>query len=127
MVTKTKAKQMTAKQWDTAYYRQLVGATITDFKLKADRYEGFSWPTFKVTLHDGTKVTVQVSIDEEGNAPGFLHGLPFIDNGHEDCTLDHCVFGGDHDIPCETCREARDCGTKREEHMHNYKGERIEG
>jgi len=58
------------------YYGSLVGATITKVTISADDDEGNSWPTFNVTLKDGTKLELELSQDEEGNGPGFMFGLP---------------------------------------------------
>ena len=59
-----------------AYYEGLVGATITRFFWAYDAEEDFLWPNFEAVKPDGTKLTIEVSGDEEGNRPGFLFGLP---------------------------------------------------
>ena len=58
------------------YYGSLVGATITKATVSKADDEGNSWPTFNVTLKDGTKLELELSQDEEGNGPGFMFGLP---------------------------------------------------
>lgn len=61
----------------TAYFGQLVGAKITGFQMVKDEDDEYGdlWPCFAVTLKDGTKTTLELSQDEEGNGPGFLFGL----------------------------------------------------
>jgi len=62
----------------TKYYTQLVGATITGFKLVQDEYDDhIMWPTFTVTKDNDT-FTIEVSQDPEGNGQGFLFGLPNV-------------------------------------------------
>tara|TARA_B100000949_G_C14184729_1_gene409087 strand:- start:402 stop:650 length:249 start_codon:yes stop_codon:yes gene_type:complete len=58
------------------YYGTLTGATITKATMSPTDDEGYSWPTFNVTLKDGTKLELELSKDEEGNGPGFMFGLP---------------------------------------------------
>ena len=67
------------KDFYKKYYGQLVGGSITGFALEGDD-EGNEWPTFKVMIKGKNgkrrQVTIEVSCDPEGNAPGFLFGLP---------------------------------------------------
>ena len=59
------------------YYKQLDGATIDCYAgMYEDEPLGVSFPQFRVTLADGTKILLEVSSDEEGNGGGFLFGLP---------------------------------------------------
>jgi catechol 2,3-dioxygenase-like lactoylglutathione lyase family enzyme len=63
------------------YFGALEGATISNVRMRKDEFFGDDqwWPTFDVTLADGTKLEgVQISQDEEGNGPGFLFGLPEV-------------------------------------------------
>jgi hypothetical protein len=63
------------------YLAPLRGGTITGVRVKVeDDGTGYkeAWPTLLVTAKDGkTTYKVEVSMDEEGNGPGFLFGLPF--------------------------------------------------
>jgi hypothetical protein len=59
-----------------AYFGQLKGATIIDFKFLPDEYEpGQFWPTFLAKLPNGKTVQFEISQDEEGNGPGWIDGL----------------------------------------------------
>jgi hypothetical protein len=62
------------------YFKALDGATISNVRMVQEEGEYADhewWPTFDVTLKDGTKLEdLAVSQDEEGNGPGFLFGLP---------------------------------------------------
>jgi hypothetical protein len=67
----------------TAYFGQLIGATIIGFAMVPEEqdpefpeYEGDFWPTFLVRLKDGSEVAIELSQDEEGNGPGWCFGLP---------------------------------------------------
>lgn len=61
--------------WLEDYLRPLVGAEIVGVDVHVeDEYE--AWPRLTVRLRNGTKLTLEVSRDEEGNGPGFLFGLP---------------------------------------------------
>jgi len=65
----------TMTEWNKAYYGQLVGAKIVSLTIAVDEEMGEFWPTFEVVLRDGTKRSIELSMDEEGNGPGFLFGL----------------------------------------------------
>ena len=65
----------TMTEWNKAYYGQLVGAEIVSLTIGVDEDFGEFWPTFEVVLRDGTKRSIELSKDEEGNGPGFLFGL----------------------------------------------------
>lgn len=68
----------TDEEWASKYYSQLKGAIITDVAMAAEG-DGL-WPQLKMKLAGYDEVfTVEVSSDEEGNNPGFLHGLPWPD------------------------------------------------
>lgn len=55
----------------TAYYGQLIGAKITNFRLEPDELGDEHWPIFTVTMPDGVKLEVCLSRDPEGNGGGF--------------------------------------------------------
>jgi hypothetical protein len=59
-----------------AYYTQLIGATITDFRFDSDELDEEPWPTFTVTMPDGFKLEVSLSRDPEGNGGGFAFIAP---------------------------------------------------
>ena len=52
------------------YYRQLIGATITDFKWDEDEDLLEPMPVFTLSV-GGKKVEFALSMDEEGNGGGF--------------------------------------------------------
>ena len=55
------------------YYKQLEGATITRFVGLIEENNCLEpFPTFEVTLKDGTKMKLEISRDEEGNGGGFV-------------------------------------------------------
>jgi len=54
------------------YLRPLIGCTVTDVKPSP----GGEFTTIVFTKADGQKMNCELSSDEEGNAPGFLFGLP---------------------------------------------------
>jgi hypothetical protein len=60
-----------AEKWMLDYLRQLEGATILKIELDDD-----GSPLLTIRTTDGRPYIVAVSRDEEGNGPGFLHGLP---------------------------------------------------
>ena len=62
------------RQWLSDYYGQLEGATITKAVIVAEY--GELWPILEVTLASGEATSLIVSQDQEGNAPGWLGGLP---------------------------------------------------
>jgi hypothetical protein len=69
------------KEWKLKYYSQLKGATILNVEVfEDDLYSGFdaNWPVFIIKLADGSTTELQLSSDEEGNAPGFMFGLPRV-------------------------------------------------
>ena len=70
----------TYKQFWEDYYGQLVGAVITGFGIVEEDDYGISdyWPCFIVKLITGEEIQIELSSDEEGNAPGFLFGLPSV-------------------------------------------------
>jgi len=57
-------------EWVKTYLAPAVGCKITEVGVHA----GF--PYMMLEKDDGTKFRVEVSSDEEGNAAGFLFGLP---------------------------------------------------
>jgi len=69
------------KERKLKYYSQLKGATILNVEIfEDDMFSGFdaNWPVFFVRLSDGSMTELQLSCDEEGNAPGFMFGLPRV-------------------------------------------------
>lgn len=60
----------------TAYYGQLVGFTITRFRMEADEFGGDPFPTFTVQTPDGETLDVTLSCDPEGNGGGFAFIAP---------------------------------------------------
>jgi len=63
-------------EWNKLYYGGLVGAKCVGVKSETDD-EGNCWP--KLTFEkDGERFVTEVSMDEEGNGPGFLFGLPMV-------------------------------------------------
>ena len=54
-----------------AYYGQLIGDKITDFRLEPDELGDEPWPIFTVTMPEGDKLEVCLSRDPEGNGGGF--------------------------------------------------------
>ena len=58
------------------YYKQLEGATITKFQGMVDEDGLDPFPKFYAKAKDGTKLTLEISRDEEGNGGGFIFGLP---------------------------------------------------
>ena len=60
------------RKWTLAYLKPLIGARILGVKMHGE------WPALIVLLPDQARpVEIEVSSDEEGNGPGFLHGLAF--------------------------------------------------
>lgn len=70
----SKVRTSQHRSWLQDYYAQLKGARVQGVEL--EQYEGKLYPVLEMVLEDSTVVTVEVSRDEEGNGPGFLHGLP---------------------------------------------------
>lgn len=71
------------RQWCQTYYSALVGAKIHGVKatLHQDQYSGAApevWTEIYCEAQDGELFTLEISSDEEGNAPGFLFGLPRV-------------------------------------------------
>lgn len=63
--------------WLTVYYKTLEGATIESFRMEQDNFDQhIFWPTFDVTLADGTKTTIFIQADAEANGEGFISGIP---------------------------------------------------
>jgi hypothetical protein len=63
----------------TDHYSQLVGATIDAFRFEQDNFDAYiQWPVFDVTLADGTKTSIYIQADEEGNGAGFISGIPMV-------------------------------------------------
>tara|TARA_R100000008_G_C3570425_1_gene161758 strand:+ start:1061 stop:1396 length:336 start_codon:yes stop_codon:yes gene_type:complete len=66
--------QIHSRKFYNAYYSQLVGATITKFELVKEDFEGKLLPTFEAKK--GKDIFyLTLSMDEEGNGPGFMFGL----------------------------------------------------
>jgi hypothetical protein len=64
------------REYLTKYYAQLEGATITKFNGWTENDLGGSdFPSFEVSLQDGSKALIEISQDEEGNGGGFIFGL----------------------------------------------------
>lgn len=64
------------REYLTKYYAQLEGATITKFNGWTENSLGGSdFPSFDVSLSDGSTTTIEISQDEEGNGGGFIFGL----------------------------------------------------
>ncbi len=63
-------------KWNTLYYGFLVGAKVTGVKSAKDEL-GDVWTKLTVEK-DGAEFEIEISSDEEGNAPGFLFGLPSV-------------------------------------------------
>jgi len=59
-----------------AYYAQLIGAKITDFRFDSDELDDEPWPNFTVTNADGSTLEVSLSRDPEGNGGGFAFIAP---------------------------------------------------
>ncbi|WP_299568022.1 MULTISPECIES: hypothetical protein [Roseobacteraceae] len=59
-----------------AYYRQLVGFTVTGFRMDADEFGDEPFPTFTVKAPDGETLEVSLSRDPEGNGGGFAFIAP---------------------------------------------------
>ena len=55
-----------------AYYRQLVGAKITNFQMVKGPDDDAPYPTYWVDAPNGDKLKLEISRDAEGNGPGFL-------------------------------------------------------
>jgi len=55
------------------YLKPLIGCVVTKIRAK----DGFTALVFRAP--DGTEYVCDLSSDEEGNAPGFLFGLPHPD------------------------------------------------
>jgi hypothetical protein len=61
----------------TKYYSALEGATILKYEPMLDEYDNeIEYPSFVVKFADGTIDHIEISMDEEGNGPGFIFGLP---------------------------------------------------
>ncbi len=73
MTQEDRIKQQQA--WMGRYYGQLEGATITEFIIGMDPEFGDMFPVLKVKLKDGKEIEITIYQDEEGNGPGFIHGL----------------------------------------------------
>lgn len=54
------------------YLQPLIGCTVTEVKPSSDG----EFTTIVFTAKDGQTMDCELSSDEEGNAPGFLFGLP---------------------------------------------------
>lgn len=54
-----------------AYYGQLVGAKITDFRLEIDEFGDEPWPIFTLEMPQGDTLEMTLSRDPEGNGGGF--------------------------------------------------------
>lgn len=65
------------------YLKPLVGATIMSVEAKVEDDGGYAqaWPVLNVVAQSGEKYELEVSMDEEGNGPGFVFGLPFPERG----------------------------------------------
>jgi hypothetical protein len=65
-------------KWTKDYYGSLKGGTIKEIKVKEE--DGEIWTTLVIELRDGAgtlgSFQCELSMDEEGNGPGFLFGLP---------------------------------------------------
>lgn len=61
-------------RWLTNYYSFLLDAKVTKVEMRED--EDGLWPTITIEK-DGEVFEIEISRDEEGNGPGFIHGLPF--------------------------------------------------
>ena len=59
------------KYWKD-YYGQLVGSKITGFKMVKGDYDDEPYPPFFVSTRSGCKLKLELSMDPEGNGPGFL-------------------------------------------------------
>ena len=62
-------------KWQQRYYEQLVGGTIEACTIEpfdgcGGRENG--WPMFLLRTRKGGCLRLQVSMDEEGNGPGFM-------------------------------------------------------
>jgi len=62
--------------WLRRYLEPLQGGTVTNAAIVAD--EGLAWPEILVRLAAGQMVRLEISQDEEGNGPGFVHGLDLL-------------------------------------------------
>jgi hypothetical protein len=61
------------------YYGSFVGAKIVSFDgMNNEGYLGDGFPTFTVLFADGTKDTIEISQDPEGNGGGFIFGLSVV-------------------------------------------------
>lgn len=56
----------------TKYLKPLVGCTVKDVKPSSDD----EWTTIVFEGKDGISFECELSADAEGNAPGFMFGLP---------------------------------------------------
>lgn len=91
MATDARTKQEV--KFMKTYLNTLVGATITKVGAKVEDDFGYSqvWPTLTVALAEdkwfvdgeGGKLVktldLEISQDPEGNGPGFVFGLPFVE------------------------------------------------
>lgn len=71
------------RKWCQTYYEQLVGATVVGVQAKLHKDELYGeapqvWTEIHCEARDGELFTLEISSDEEGNAPGFLFGLPKV-------------------------------------------------
>ena len=70
-------KFKTWEDWAKAYYGQLVGYTIKEFKIEDnsevdDGYTDDQFPVFVLEKKGYKDIKISVSQDEEGNGSGFL-------------------------------------------------------
>lgn len=62
----------------TKYYSALEGAKILKYEPMLDEYNNeIEYPSFLVEFANGEVNHIEISMDEEGNGPGFIFGLPF--------------------------------------------------
>jgi hypothetical protein len=68
------------KAWKLKYYSFLKGAKILNVEIFEDHsFDGPNKNWVVITIEkDGVKYELQPSRDEEGNAPGFIFGLPHV-------------------------------------------------
>lgn len=67
--------------WLQRYLEPLQGGTVTNAGVVAD--ERMPWPEILVRLESGQTVRLEISQDEEGNGPGFAHGLDRLQDDAE--------------------------------------------
>lgn len=61
--------------WLRRYLAPLVASVIIEVDV-LEEDEG-AWPILVVVTKDRETFRLEISRDEEGNGPGFIHGLPF--------------------------------------------------